>query len=110
MYWSVAPTFSQTYCGLYRFKAKNDQKHILVGGGGAGGQEPGSNGGGRSMGGGRRGGRRRDIEKGWEPGEMGKILQHWHNISQYEKYAEAGAAIKGDGNRECRVRELEVVC
>ena len=57
---------------------------MCVGGGGVGdrGQEPGSNGGGRSTGGGRRGGGRRDIENGREPGEMGKISQHWHNISQ----------------------------
>ena len=36
---------------------------------------------------------------------MGKISQHWHNISQEEKYAEAGAAMEGGGNRECRVQE-----
>ena len=41
--------------------------------GGAGGWEPVSNGGGKSTGGGRRGGGRRDIQRGREPGEMGKI-------------------------------------
>ena len=43
--------------------------------------------------------------KGAGDGKNGKILQHWQNISQKEKYAEAGAATEGAGNRECRVRE-----
>ena len=50
-----------------------------------GGQEPESNGGVKSTGGGRRGGGRRDSQRGQELGGMGKILQHWHNISQEEK-------------------------
>ena len=42
---------------------------------------------------------------GWEPGEVGKISQHWHNILQEEKHTEAGTATEGGGNREYRVRE-----
>ena len=69
-----------------------------TGGGGAGGWEPGSNGGEKSTGGGRRGGGRRDIQRGRELGEMGKISQHWHNISQQEKHTGAETAKEGGGN------------
>ena len=50
------------------------------------GQEPESNGGVKSTGGWRRGGGRRDSQRGQELGGMGKISQHWHNISQAEKW------------------------
>ena len=50
-----------------------------------GGQEPESNGGVKSTGGWRRGGGRRDSQRGQELGGMGKISQHWHNISPEEK-------------------------
>ena len=50
-----------------------------------GAQEPESNGGVKSTGGWRRGGGRRDSQRGQELGGMGKILQHWHNISPEEK-------------------------
>ena len=40
-----------------------------------------------------------------EPEEMGKISQHWQNISQKEKHTEAGTATEGGGNRECKVLE-----
>ena len=73
--------------------------------GGTWGREPASNGGGKSTEGRRRGGRRWDIQRGQEPGEMGKISQHWHNILQYEKHTGAGTAKEGSENRECRVRE-----
>ena len=73
--------------------------------GGTGGRESGSNGGGKSTWGRRRGGGRRDIQSGWEPGEMGKISQHWHNILQQEKHTGAGTATEGGGNRGCRMQE-----
>ena len=71
-------------------------------GGGTGELVPGSNGGGRSTGGGRRVGGRWDIQKGWEPGEMGKF-RNIGTIFRNRKITRRWEPLRkgaGTGNRE----------